>query len=350
MKFGCKDCGVTRSRILLLIILAGLLPRTAFSDAETSAPVDLVAFFKLALSSPPDIEHFEARQIELHAIPVVGPAGKMIQMKPPPTDFQGARAGSNYFLQLVSGTNREVSTLAGRSGTEIYTFSPNSITHTFDAPAGDQNKGQLATIGAAMSRPVSQFLNMGVSSVQFNTLVWKENEFDALDDKGRRLHGSLEISNNFPVRLVVTSPDDSDFCSAISYHYPDPPTAMGGFPDRMVLSGKVTDGWEDDLELRLVVVKLAVKLLPEDFFNSAQFVDKKINHTLLESNGLLYNVTASNVVPVHSRSAFPEVPSNRRRQFVFTWLLIGTGIPLLLLLISLVKKRKPPKQTYTQQN
>jgi hypothetical protein len=163
----------------------------------TSSEKDLVEFFKSAITSPPDIEHFAAIQRTLRErklppgvrVPIPNPTSR------PPQFFGGARSGKNYFLREISATNALMNgagsrLVAGRKGSKTYHFNLNTMTYTSD-PSDSPSPNPLVASGEGFYAIVSQFLNMGLADIQAGSVSWNGNEFSAVREGGRRVFESM---------------------------------------------------------------------------------------------------------------------------------------------------------------
>jgi hypothetical protein len=321
------------------------------ADTTTQTTNDFVVFFKQAISSPPDIEQFVGAEKILHEISLpanVGPVQNVV------INYVGARAGSNYFLKSFPGTNKLRLSITGRSGNETYTFNANTLTHTFDPERSNQTNYTAAT-GRIVYNYVCQFLNMGLSDIRPDSVVWSGNEFKATTDEGVPIHGTLETSNGLPSKLSLNYQNTVAVYRMISYAYSNSPTALDGFPLHILIWMKNSNGWIPDFELDLLSVKLATNQLTEEYFSSQQFASPSIRHENIESNGIPYILaikqtsiksngiafgieTTTNMVKMIPRPTNPikVLASTTRlnRKVIIVWLIIGTIIPLLYYLFS----------------
>ncbi|HWC60360.1 MAG TPA: hypothetical protein VHC44_11760 [Verrucomicrobiae bacterium] len=236
----------------------------AKADTTTQPTNDLVGFFKRAIDSPPEIEKFMASQ-------------QLVERKST-SYYIGAKAGSNYFLQILPNSNA-LATLsgrqlvAGRSGTEAYQITENAVNRGSGSNVMTAGAGVFFTL-------VQQFLGMGIGNIKPGSVKWNGDTFTADDNLfGVSLRGRLEISNGLPFRLRINHTDGSPLTKLVEYAYPNPPTALSGFPSKMMISG----GNDGDLkpfgEIVFYSVQLASAPLRDDFFAAARFVDTNIVHT-----------------------------------------------------------------------
>jgi hypothetical protein len=247
-------------------IFAACLLFVLLAKADTSIQTtnDLVRFFKQAISSPPDIEKFMVSQQLID--------GESISY------YVGARAGSNFFLQILPNSNAlanlsERRLVAGRFGNDAYQITQNAV-----------NRGAGSNAMTAGAEPifrlVQHFLDMGAANLKPGSVEWNGDAFTAVDNLfGGPSHGRLEFSNGLPFRLRMDYGEHSPLTRLVEYTYPNPATALSGFPAKMVISS----GRERELKPFGVVLFYSVQLAPqplrEDFFAPDQFVGTNIVHT-----------------------------------------------------------------------
>jgi len=253
--------------------LAALCVSLAFgahAQSVTSSSADFAAFFKCALSSPPDVEMYSVSQRDI--------ANNTVSY------YVGARASSNYFLSILTSSNalsdlRQRQLITGRSGSGGYELSQNAVSFGF----GTNGLTSEVEMLFGLTR---QFLDMGVGEIRPESVRWKEDAFTATDSHGHPMQGRLETSNGLPTRLEVSNTKGP--YKVIEYVYPNPPTSYGGFPAKMTISGVSKHTFEPDVEVLFYSVKLARHPLAESYFSVAQFVGSNILHTNIYKNGELY--------------------------------------------------------------
>src|SRR5580698_3947862 len=102
-----------------------------YSDNSTNAPIVLTDFFKRAISSPPDVSRYIVLSRSLRTNPIIigqttfRPRNSFIY-------YEGARAGTNFFIHVFSTSNSIASTnnlegTAGRAGASLYQLCNDSI-------------------------------------------------------------------------------------------------------------------------------------------------------------------------------------------------------------------------------
>jgi len=288
---------VTLAARLLFTLLVGLpLSVCAADEKAPTRADDLVAFFKRAISSPPDVEHFTVIQRTLRERKM--PPGVQLRIPSPtsvpPQFFEGARSGTNYFLRQISETNALINVagsgqVAGRRGSNTYHFSLNSLTYTYDK-SDSVSPNPLVVSGEAYYSIVSQFLNMGLAAIQPGTITWNGYDFNAVRDGGSPVYGHLELSNGCPSVLSVSSKKGGTPFKSYTYVYPNPPLALAGFPERIFVSVIFEDGLHPFLELTMLEIRLAEYKLPEAFFSETRFITTNITYTNTFTNGELMSV------------------------------------------------------------
>ena len=284
--------------ILIIAVCFSLLACAVYADSTTNRSEDFVAFFKQAISSPPDIEHFTACQRILRKIPLPPKLAFLDKSpsNPPPQCFEGGRSDKNYFFSFVSYTNgiKMVTMTGGRSGSNAYQINPNTLTFTTESTQSNP-KNYVAANGDGFFGSVEQFLNMGLADVKSESVVWQGNEFNALRDHanivyGPSVYGRLESSNGLPCSLSVSAKKGDSPYILISYAYPSPPTSLGGFPERIIISSQFEDGLHPWSELTLSDVQVAKQPLPEKYFAASNFMTSNIKYVDVYSNNTLYSV------------------------------------------------------------
>jgi hypothetical protein len=326
---------------LFCLHLAPLLVVVSIARGQqtTNSEKDLVEFFKSAITSPPDIEHFTAIQRTLRErelppevrLPIPNPTNT------PPQFFEGARSGKNYFLREISATNAFMSgagsrLVVGRKGSKTYHFNLNTMTYTYDA-SDSLSPNPLVASGEGFYATVSQFLNMGLADIQAGSVSWNGNEFSAVRDGGFRVYGHLELSNGLPSTLSFSANRGGTSFKACTYLYPDPPSALSGFPSRIVVSVLFEDGLHPFIELRLLEITLAKQELSEGFFSDTKFVTTNIVYTNVFSNGVLMAILPGGKM-VKAPTAHAQVETgypHRARKAIVIICACGTTIGFLLI-------------------
>jgi len=175
----------------------------SLSKADTVVTTnDLVAFFKQAISSPPDIEEFIAGQrsspssdeiASLERIFGKQAVSQMATNTPTFQFFQGARAGNNYYLRQIPNSNSPnmlapSGFIAGRAGANVYQFTKDSVAY------GLGTNGFVTSVNSFFYL-LCEFLNMGLGDIKPDSVVWSDNHFTAMSYNGVPRYGHLNISN-----------------------------------------------------------------------------------------------------------------------------------------------------------
>lgn len=283
------------------VLLATTLITFTVLSREIQHPAkDPVAFFKQAISSPLDIHYFNAGQRELTLSRESELMLQKLQQQHPelpksvpenPSNFpkpwrfyEGAKAGYNFFLRSIDSSNApplssKSAFSFGRAGSLAYHVSANAISHYTGT---NVLSGSIAA-NFFLSR---QFLNLGLGTVEPESVKWNGNQFHANDFSGQELQGVLEISNNLPSSLSISHGTSAPF-KTIRYTYPDPPNSLGGFPSRMLVFAHEDDGIRPAIEIILYSVHIPDKRLPSKFFSEAKLLNTAIAHTNYYVNGEL---------------------------------------------------------------
>ena len=307
-----------------------LLALNAHSDSLTNTPGDLVASFKLAISSPPDVERYivSQRQLESETF-AIGQTIKSGLI----SYYIGARAGSNYFLQILSGSNglpdlSQKQLIAGRSGAGAYEVNQNAVSF------GVGSNGLAGNIGAFYTL-TRQFLGMGFSEIEPESVRWGGNTFTATNNHGLAIYGELSISNGLPCRLGVSVAKGSPPYKMVEYTYPNLSPSPSGFPSKMIISRAPHGMPKPFCEVTFYSVQLAERPLPEDFFAVAQFAGPNIIYTNIYSNADLYvqNSRGQTVKAPDSIRKSGGYTNSRPRVLVLLCFALATIIPITFLIL-----------------
>ncbi len=283
----CQFITRCRSAVTRAGLFVGCVTISSVCSAgiDTQAPDDMVSFFKNALSSPPDVEQFIGRIRSLEQLgPTAGlPKGRHLQ---PLQFFEGGRAGSNFFLRSVPDPDLPakpppVAIVSGRAGSNVYQIGRNDVTY------GIGTNSVVAANGAFFGL-ACQFLNMGLSDVRPETVVWSSNQFRALKFDGTPMSGELEISNKLPYRLSIRFGNPPARLKAYQYSYPDPVGQLAGFPSTITILASSERGFKSTHEMELLAVHVAPRRLRDNFFNDSKFKTASVVTTNIFSNADLY--------------------------------------------------------------
>lgn len=258
---------------VMLLFLA--MSRPCHASEPQAMTNDFVSFFKQMISSPPDVDNFKGRS---HAYLKHGP-DKLLEF------YEGARAGSNFFLTLypdaleMSNGQSHALFVLGRAGSSPYEFSANSVTRSIGSSI-------LQTNVSLLYRETSRFLNMGITVHDPQSVVWTGNNFTATAGN-ERIRGELVVSNNLPSKLILSWKTNKVY-RMVEYTYPSPPASLQGFPSKMLEFGPSNSVLVPKGETELFFVHLSEQPLSNDFFRDARFIGTNITHTNIYSNNVLY--------------------------------------------------------------
>jgi hypothetical protein len=197
---------------------------------------------------------------------------------------QGARAGTNFYLRILEGSDtpgKPTLRINGRAGSTGYEFTGNAIEYAFGSNT------MTAVIGSQFTY-LRQYLDMGLGEVEPGSVVWTGNQFSALTRDGATRFGEFEVSNGLPCLLKVRLAKDSPPMTAIGYKYPTPPNSFGGFPCQMTFYDPTENGFTQLDEVAFYSIRIASKPLPPEFFNPDQFKTAEIIYTNTYSDDLIY--------------------------------------------------------------
>lgn len=323
-----RDEGVFARVFRWVALLSACWVMNGYSaDSTNDTQVDLVAFFKHAISTPRDVEQFTVSQRDIQKDAV--------------TYYIGARSGSNYFLQVISNSNllqdlNKRQLIAGRSGSNLYELSRNAVSFATGSNALTVGVGMLFTF-------TRQALDMGLAEVKPESVKWSGNTFTATEDSGNSRTGELLISNGLPARLEVSNKKGA--YKVIEYAYPDPPDSFGGFPSKMMISSESKGQLDPHLEVIFYSVRLATDKLPENYFSAAQFVGTNIAHTNIYQGADLYvqNRLGQMVKAPDSIRKSGGHTNARPRTLIFLCFAIVTSVPLALLFFFRIRKNEHVK-------
>jgi len=300
-----------------------LFALSAFSDSFTNAQGDSIVFFKRAMSSPQDVASYTVSQRDIENNRI--------------SYYVGARAGSNYFLEIVSSSNALLNLsqrqlITGRSGTDAYQFSQNAVSFGIGSNALTGGVDMLF----ALTR---QFLDMGIGNIKPESVKWSGDTFTATDNFGLPQYGELKTANELPSQLEISNAKGP--YKLVKYVYPDPPSSFNGFPSKMLLLGEYNGKFNKGLEVVFYSVQLATEPLTGDFFSAAQFVGSNILHTNTYRDADLYvqNRRGQTVKATDSVRKSSGLTNSRSRAVIFLCFALITAIPIALTIIL------RPKQT-----
>ncbi len=267
---------------------------------EMQSHQDVSAFFKQALSNPPEVESFEA-SMNILWVPFKIPKGLNLgNLVGTIQEFQGARAGSNWFLRCKT-TELTTGSVAGEDYLVTSDLLRVESNGEWPGPApspGDRiNHGDKSACGIPF-----QFLQMGLGELDAGTLTWKGDRFEGAYRDGRKIYGQLEYSNGLPQKLTAYFRTKAAPIFEIVYDYPQPPMALSGFPRAMTICMESADGFKPSLLLELSSVHLPASPLAAEFFRPEQFLTTDVIYTnlLTESTFTSISPTQTVTAPIDS--------------------------------------------------
>ncbi|HWY32687.1 MAG TPA: sigma-70 family RNA polymerase sigma factor [Candidatus Acidoferrum sp.] len=306
----------------VILMTGGLVTVALSGEKPQQVPVDSVAFFKQAISSPLDVDSFIAGQHSLKSIKELVQDDKLFAERlaeenkktPNPQEslqkakdmqseqfYAGARAGSDYYLRYISSPNtpnipgQDVSVF-GRTGSMPYQVGQNNFLY------GSGTNAFVASIDS-MFGLVRQFLDMGLGDIDPERVVWTGNQFTALDRFGKSRYGELVVSNNLPFAIKVSMQKNSPVFKRVEYQYPNPPASLGGFPAKMTIFTLSEGEYKPELQITLYAVHIADRRLPHGFFDDEQFKTAKILYT----NAYLNSEVWGTIIPLKGKPYFTNM-------------------------------------------
>jgi hypothetical protein len=273
-----------------VVILWALTEGSPSSGADENGEV--TAFLKKSLGSPADVEGFVGRTTVLRERS--GRTNTEARIASGTTSFyRGARSGRNFFFCRLSGTNNagelaDGPHISGRSGSKSYHFNPNTVIYTHKEPENVKDPLKYSTRGIYAF--LCQFLNFGLADIKPEAVVWNGNDLTGEQSDGTPFVGELQISNGLPASLKISRSKSEPPYKACAYIYPDPPSSLGGFPSRIVLSVLFDGKLQPWKEFSLIDVKVPKQRLGENFFDEQQFRSTNIAFVHFYTNGVLYEL------------------------------------------------------------
>lgn len=276
-------------RLLFALSSAALTGNSPYPAKESASNIDVVDFFYKAITAPPDVEHFVGTYKPLREPAVPTDARAQARVTFGVQTFEGARAGSNFYLrgvgQLLGKTNLAWDGMVGgRAGSNSYQLNRNTLTRTTEM-TDPRHSNPVAGYAQGLYSLTLQFLNMGLGDVVPESVSWLGSEFSGKRTGGSSVFGHLYVTNSLPVTLVLRSKRGEAPYKSISYTYPEPRHALGGFPEVIIISNQSHDISHPAIEIQLHEVKLSLGKLPESFFKEDRFVGAHIQNTNIYSNG-----------------------------------------------------------------
>lgn len=324
---------------LCMAIFYLCLTRSAYSDNATNTSIDLIAFFKQAIDSPPDIEKCIVKRTRLRTDALLKKMIRKGTLVASNQYFEGALSGTNFFLRYVEDpgqptVSNRLDSVIGRSGSSAYQVGGHGVTYG----TGENPFKTGVTVSFALTR---QMLCMGVGEIEPGTVNWNDNQFTATNVLGKNLHGVLQISNNLPFRLEVSLAGDPQPYMEIQYKYATPADSFAGYPAKFLISYKFNNGLEPLAEIEFKSVLLATQQLSPSFFSETQFADR-VTYTNLFSNSDFYafNVKTKQLVKANPYVKSGGFTNSHSRAVIYLCFILVTLFSLVILLIQSVKQTK----------
>jgi hypothetical protein len=273
------------TRITLSILI--LLPAALLADDA------IIATFKGALSSPPDVRHFAGTLLNLQEVKLPGaPPGTAIKNEL--QRFEGARAGSNYYLLKIRSapTNSAApkAAVVGRNDKQDYHVNKDAVTYVSQSDS-DRSKYPLTSLSDGYYTIACQFLNMGFGDFKRGSVKWVGNSFTAERKEGQAAFGDLVLSNGLPAMVKVRKQKGDVPERVCHYEYPDPPGALSGFPRKITMLSMVAGRLKPIIALTLSDVQVSEESLASSFFNAGQFATN-VAKVRVFTNDALFEVRA----------------------------------------------------------
>jgi hypothetical protein len=317
-----------------------LLTSNAVGSDTTNNPVDLVVFFKNAVGSPPEIEHYIVKRTQLQF-----PIGQKIGDAKSSNSFQyleGSFSGTNFFLHHLPDPGQPVDTnhlglISARAGSSVYEIGGHGIIK------GTGTNGLTDDVKAQFS--VSrQVLGMGVGEIASGTIKWSGNSFTATNVVGKGVHGSLIVSNNLPVRMEIALDGSPMPYASIEYAYPASENQFSGYPEKFLICYKSKDGLKPLAEVEFKSLVLATQHLGADFFSETRFANC-YRYTNMYSNSDYYvsDSKSNYLVKANSLVDSGGFSNTKPRAIIYICLFFVTFLPLAFLLNWLVRQNKTEK-------
>jgi hypothetical protein len=284
-------------------VLVGCIafPHSSKADEPPQADSEAVSFFKNAISTPPDIEHFMVRNHHLTALPKspIPRGAKVTHLE----FFEGARSGSNYYLHAITDPASPATFLVGRTGGVSYEFTENSVSHGDPSSPIEKNS-------AGYYNAVTLYLNMGMSLYDPASVVWTGNQFTARTTSGETIRGELEQTNGLPCQLtinIITAKGDT-FTRKREYTYPSLPASQQTFPKTILLFEQTNGTFSARAEIDIISISIAKEPLSDRFFDESNFKGSNVTHMNLYSNDSLYVSSKDGKRMIKIPSTEPRIP------------------------------------------
>lgn len=306
--------GLLRRRMpcfcLFILFLTG--NPNSYADPVVKSSVDS---FKSFLSSRPIVEEVLFRRLEY----VPSKAGT----QPIESFYYGAWQSNAFFFRQIANPNRPTAPIGkgndtmgrmfvGRNNNKYWQINHTNIFYWLDSEEPAPSRKTNAYFAAAVSGEMrlAQILNMGLWSITNGSLIWDGNSFKASQDyrltSAPRLYdpktkqplvdvwgtyGDLLTAGNQVQGLMLRNIERAEPSEFIEYAFNTNIHLPYGLPSLMNVSRLLPPNWEkkqlvDTFEILLL--KIAEKALPSEYFGPERFVDSQFSSSLLYSNKSLF--------------------------------------------------------------
>ena len=321
-----------------LVIPIIFLAWNAYSDEITNAPIDLVSFFKQAISSPPDIEKYVAKRTNLLR-PMPGSAYSSSNGSSSFQYYEGALSGTNFYLRYLPDPNQptginQLGTISARAGSSTYELAGHGIVYG----VGKNGLTEEVQVQFSLSR---QILCMGAGELEPGTIKWNGSEFTAKNIFGKDVHGSLQISNDLPFRAEFNLSNELNPYKAIVYTYPSPADHFSGYPAHFLISYNNTEGLTPMAEIEFKSVQVATQQLSAAFFNESRFaIDVEFTNVFSNSDFYASKTKSKELVKLNSYLESGGLTNSNSRKIMYICFIFVTLFSVAILLIWSVRKTK----------
>lgn len=299
----------------------------SISRAETMAqsPTNRVAFFKQAMSSPPDIEKFVAKRTNL-ILPKSDP--RLYEY------LEGALSGTNFYVHFLPdpgqpADSNHLGTISARVGSSTYELGGHGIVYGVGTNALTED----VRVQFSLTR---QILCMGAGEIEPGTMVWNGDDFTAKNVFGKNVHGSLQVSNNLPLRTEFFLAGEQLPYQTIEYTYGTSADSFAGYPASFLINLKSTKGLLPIAEVEFKSVLLATQRLDPSFFSPSR-LSGAVTYTNAYSNEVFYASLSKSKrlvrTDLSSLDRSGGFINSKPRLMIYMGFLIATLIPVGILLI-----------------
>jgi hypothetical protein len=176
-------------------------------------------------------------------------------------------------------------------------------------------------------------LHFGIFALAPASVRWLDNEFDAMDQTSRKLHGSLSLSNGFPAKLLISA-EKSTGLTVIDLNYTN---SLHRFPDHIYVTYMVNE----------TNVKPVVEYVVRKCDFGAADTDPRTlgfvntNREFVEISNTLYQVAPAGRVTKVPPPGIRDRPGQYRRRLFIYLIAFTVCVPPALLLIKQIRRRGP---------